>query len=383
MTTQNYPYTQWHKEHGSTTLMIQGDWCLTNYTALTAHIHQIKVNLPAPTQLDFSQLTALDTLGGQLLIELVGVHVLSAALQQSCLTASQQQLLHTLLQAHTRIQSTMPAAHHSSMNWRLMTNIAQLGQYTLQGWQSLQQYLAFIGLILSTLWTILWKPQRWRLTALVANLQQTGLNAVPIVMLLTFLVGAVVAYLGATLLTRFGANIYTVHLVAFSFLREFAPLLVAIIIAGRTASAFTAQIGSMRINEELDAIKVLGLSSIELLVLPRLLALLISLPLLTFIAMISGIVGGMMVANATLDISYTMFISVLQQNVELKHFWIGITKAPFFAFTIVIISCLEGFKVSGSAQSVGLHTTASVVQSIFMVIVIDAIFAVICMEMGW
>ncbi|HQR82920.1 MAG TPA: ABC transporter permease, partial [Thiotrichales bacterium] len=245
------------------------------------------------------------------------------------------------------------------------------------------QLIAFIGLSLSVLLRVLYQPKRWRITSFFAHLEQTGFNALPIVALLTFLIGAVVAFLGATLLTKFGANIYTVHLVAFSFLREFGPLLAAIIIAGRTASAFTAQIGSMRSHEEIDAIRVLGLNAIELLVIPRLLALLVALPILTFVAMMSGILGGMLVAQATLDISSTMFLSVLQQNVGLHHFWVGMAKAPFFAFIIVMISCLEGFKVSGSAQSVGEHTTASVVQSIFMVIVIDAIFAVVCMEMGW
>mgnify|MGYP002041251019 FL=1 len=153
--------------------------------------------------------------------------------------------------------------------------------------------------------------------------------------------------------------------------------------AGRTASAFTAQIGSMKANEEIDAIRTLGLDPVELLVLPRVLALLVSLPMLTFLAMLSGIVGGAVVCALSLDISPAMFLSLLHSDIGVKHFLLGLVKAPIFAFLIAAIGCLEGFKVSGSAESVGAHTTSSVVQSIFVVIVIDAVAALFFMEMGW
>ncbi len=200
---------------------------------------------------------------------------------------------------------------------------------------------------------------------------------------MTFLVGAVVAFLGATILADFGATIYTVNLVAFSFLREFGVLLTAILMAGRTASAFTAQIGSMKANEEIDAIRTLGLSPVELLVLPRVFAMLIALPILTFIAMLSGMLGGALVCALSLDISPTMYLSILQDSDLLQHFLVGLLKAPIFAFLIALIGCLEGFKVSGSAQSVGEHTTSAVVQSIFVVILLDALAALFLMEMGW
>jgi phospholipid/cholesterol/gamma-HCH transport system permease protein len=227
------------------------------------------------------------------------------------------------------------------------------------------------------------RPRRWRLTALVAQIEETGLDAIPIVALLTFLVGAVVAFLGATVLADFGASIYTVNLVAFSFLREFGVLLAAILLAGRTASAFAAQIGAMKANEEIDAIRTLGLSPIELLVLPRVLAMLITLPILTFVGMLSGIAGGLAVCTLALDISPTMFFTILQRDIPLTNFLVGLGKAPVFAFVIAVIGCLEGFKASGSAQSVGEHTTSSVVQSIFMVILLDAVAALFFMEMGW
>lgn len=170
--------------------------------------------------------------------------------------------------------------------------LARIGRAVDTVWQDAMKLLGFIGLILETFARGIWRPKRWRLTPMVAHIEQTGLDAAPIVALLTFLVGAVVAFLGATVLKSFGATIFTVDLVAFSFLREFGVLLTAILIAGRTASAFTAQIGSMKANEEIDAIRTLGLDPMELLVLPRVLALLVALPMLTFLAMLSGIVGG-------------------------------------------------------------------------------------------
>jgi phospholipid/cholesterol/gamma-HCH transport system permease protein len=196
-------------------------------------------------------------------------------------------------------------------------------------------------------------------------------------------VGAGVAILGATVLKGFGATIYTVNLVAFSFLREFGVLLAAILVAGRTASAFTAQIGAMKVNEELDAIRTLGLDPIELLVIPRVLAMMVSLPILTFVGMLSGLIGGAMVCAVSLDIPPAQFMAIVERDVALQHFLVGLSKAPVFAFLIASIGCLEGLKVGGSAQSVGVHTTSSVVQSIFIVILLDAVASLFFMEMGW
>jgi phospholipid/cholesterol/gamma-HCH transport system permease protein len=263
-----------------------------------------------------------------------------------------------------------------------LDGIAQFGALVHTGWQNFLLLAGFMGLVLTTLFGVVLHPRRWRITALVTQIHHTGLNAVAIVALLTFLVGAVVAFLGATVLANFGASIYTVNLVAYSFLREFGVLLTAILLAGRTASAFTAQLGSMKVNEEIDALRTLGLNPVEILVVPRILALLITLPLLTFIAMISGIIGGAVVGLFSLDISLARYLAIVQE-VPVRHFFVGMAKAPIFAFMIALIGCLEGFKVQGSAQSVGEHTTSSVVQSIFIVIVLDAVAALFCMEMGW
>ncbi|MBD8525440.1 ABC transporter permease [Pseudomarimonas arenosa] len=243
--------------------------------------------------------------------------------------------------------------------------------------------LGFVGLTLQTLAGVLIGKRRLRWTATVHHMEQTGFDAVPIVALLSFLVGSVVAFLGATVLRDFGASIFTVELVSFSFLREFGVLLTAILLAGRSGSAFTAQIGAMKSREELDAMRALGLDPVELLVVPRLLALLLMLPVLTFVAMLSGLLGGALVGSLALDISPGMFLSRLHEMTEVRHFYVGMVKAPVFAFLIAVVGCLEGMKVAGSAESVGKHTTSSVVQAIFLVILFDALFAIFFMEMDW
>ncbi|QDF96439.1 ABC transporter permease [Azoarcus sp. DD4] len=362
---------------GQPLLRISGDWTLAHYRTLAAGLDALRARLQADTRIDIDTLGALDTAGASLLVDLLGperVQALAAALPPE-----RRALLQAVAGALAPTGSEAPRRRGSAVG----DVLEHIGISTGVFWRHLTSLLGFIGLTLESALRVMVMPPRWRLTSLVANLEKTALDAVPIVALLTFLVGAVVAFLGATVLADFGASIFTVDLVAFSFLREFGVLLTAILVAGRTASAFTAQIGSMKANEEVDAIRVLGLDPMELLVLPRVSALLIALPMLTFVAMISGIVGGMLVCALTLDISPTMFLSIFENDVSLRHFLIGLAKAPIFAFLIAVIGCLEGFKVSGSAQSVGEHTTSAVVQSIFVVIVVDAVAALFCMEMGW
>jgi phospholipid/cholesterol/gamma-HCH transport system permease protein len=360
-------------------LHVCGEWTLRNYAQLERQLAALTLPLKAAQTIDLSQLQALDTAGAGLLVRLLGCPRARDLLNQpESLPAARLALLETVVSALEQDQPDPPSKYH----WLPGDALAALGTGMQQFGRQLAELLGFVGLILETLARSLLHPSRWRVTSLVAQMQATGLNAVPIVALLTFLVGCVVAFLGATVLERFGASIYTVALVALAFLREFGVLLTAILLAGRTASAFTAQIGSMKANEEIDAIRTLGLNPMELLVLPRVLALLITLPLLTFIAMLCGIFGGAVVCMLALDISPTLFLSILH-DIPVRHFWVGIGKAPVYAFLIAAIGCLEGFRVSGSATSVGEHTTSSVVQSIFVVIVLDALFALFFMEMHW
>ncbi|RMI00627.1 ABC transporter permease [Stutzerimonas nitrititolerans] len=358
-------------------LAILGDWTLAHYTALKREVERAAAPLDGEQSIDLDGLGELDTAGAGLLVELLGVR---RVMQLGSARLPSERLALLQLVAAALDGPPTPAEPKTS---GLADVLADIGRTLVNLWNQQKTLLGFIGLTLQTLFVTLWRPRRWRLTSLVAHIERTGLDAMPIVALLTFLVGAVVAFLGATVLADFGASIYTVNLVAFAFLREFGVLLAAILLAGRTASAFAAQIGAMKANEEIDAIRALGLNPVELLVLPRVLAMLITLPVLTFVGMLCGIVGGLVVCALALDISPAMFFTILQRDISLNHFLVGLGKAPLFAFLIAVIGCLEGFKASGSAQSVGEHTTSSVVQSIFVVILLDAIAALFFMEMGW
>lgn len=363
-------------------LRVVGDWTLPHYAQLSVGVTKQRETVDpshSGETVDLSQLGELDTAGATLLVDLLGPDTLADVGQWAPnLSAERQALLKAVAEAG-RTPMTVPSAPRNGP----LEMLAALGRLAQQLARQQLELIAFLGLTLSTLLVTAVTPSRWRFTALVAHIQQSGLNAIPIVALLTFLVGAVVAFLGATVLRDFGATIYTVNLVAYSFLREFGVLLAAILLAGRTASAFTAQIGSMKANEELDALRAQGLDPIAMLVLPRILAMTISLPILTLIGMLSGMLGGGLVCAMALDIPPTQFLAILQRDIPLQHFLVGMSKAPFFAFLIAVIGCLEGFKAAASAQSVGEHTTSSVVQSIFMVILLDALAALLFMELGW
>lgn len=359
-------------------LIIQGDWVLAHYAELRQQVQRWRSKGAPFAHADLQQIDRLDTAGGQLLAELLGGELIAQLADDGDALPEERRVLLIRIADSLAEDSPAPAKHNA-----LVEMLGDLGKYSLALYQHILTLLAFIGMTLTGMLGGLLRPGSWRITSVVAQIQQIALNAVAIVALLTFMVGAVIAFLGATVLADFGATIYTVDLVAFSFLREFAVLLTAILMAGRTASAFTAQIGSMKANEEIDAIRTLGLNPLHILVIPRVIAMMISLPALTFIGMLSGMLGGAVVCALALDISPTMFLTILQQNVEVRHFYLGMAKAPLFAFLIAIIGCMEGFKVSGSAESVGEHTTSAVVQSIFVVILLDALAALFFMEMGW
>lgn len=365
-------------EH-TASLRLGGAWTLAGYPRLRAGLEGWKEASRQAEHVDMQRIDALDTAGASLLVELLGADRLLELVDGARgLSEERRALLRTVASALREVPTSEREVRSS-----LVELLEHIGKVVEALWRQTVGLLGFIGLVLTTAAIVLPRPRRWRLTSLVAHLEQTGLNAVPIIVLLTFMVGAVVAFLGATVLADFGATQYTVDLVAYSFLREFGVLLTAILMAGRTASAFTAQIGSMKANEELDALRTLGMDPVELLVLPRVLALLVALPLLTFIAMLCGMLGGAVVCMISLDIPGSLYLSIIRDDVELTHFFIGLVKAPIFAFLIAVIGCLEGFRVRGSAQSVGEHTTSSVVQSIFVVILVDALAALFFMEMGW
>jgi phospholipid/cholesterol/gamma-HCH transport system permease protein len=367
------------RDAGGAHLALAGDWTLVHYMELQARANELAGTVGNDVKVDLHALGAMDTSGAFVIAEMLGSQRTQTLAQDESLAPARRALLKTVGDAIDTYCKGVKKPRDAGF----VVLLERIGKGMGSFWKQTLKLLAFIGITLQGFASTALRPRHWRVTALVSHIEQTGLDAVPILALLSFMVGAVVAFLGSTALASYGASIFTVDLIGFAFLREFGVLLTAILLAGRTASAFTAQIGSMKAREEIDAIRTLGLDPVELLVLPRVLALLVSLPLLTFIAMIAGIVGGGVVCLAVLKMSPSMFLSMLQEDMSLGQFLVGIAKAPVFAFMIGVIGCMEGFKVSGSAQSVGEHTTSAVVQSIFVVILLDALAALFYMEMGW
>jgi len=255
--------------------------------------------------------------------------------------------------------------------------LASVGHWAWDGMHGIYDMLAFTGESATVLFRSLLHPRRIRWRPILHNLQTAGFEALPITGLLSFLMGIVIAYQGADQLQRFGANIFIADLVGLSMLRELAPLLTAIIVAGRSGSAYAAQIGTMKVTEEIDALRTIGVGMHELLVLPKMIALIIALPLLTVYCDVTGVLGGMLMARSKLDVSFDVFLQRLGDAIHLSSFLTGIAKAPVFAAIIALVGCFQGLQVSGSADSVGRRTTVSVVQSIFLVIVADALFSVV------
>lgn len=367
------------RDAGGERLVLRGDWTLPHYVALQARANELAGSVGNGVIIDLHDVAAMDTSGAFVVAELLGSTRTQALAQDEALPAPRRALLKTVGDAIDTYCKGVPRKRDAGF----VVMLERIGRAVSAFWRQTLKLLGFMGITLQGFASTALVPRRWRVTSLVSHLEQTGLDAVPILALLSFMVGAVVAFLGSTALEAYGASIFTVDLIGFAFLREFGVLLTAILLAGRTASAFTAQIGSMKAREEIDAIRTLGLDPIELLVLPRVLALLIALPMLTFVAMIAGIVGGGVVCLAVLKMSPSMFLTMFQADMQLRQFLVGIAKAPVFAFMISVIGCMEGFKVSGSAQSVGEHTTSAVVQCIFVVILLDAVAALFYMEMGW
>ena len=246
----------------------------------------------------------------------------------------------------------------------------------------LGQLIGFLGQFLVVTSKLLIRPHRMRWTSLAFHMEQTGVKAVPIVALLTFLIGMVVAYMGAEQLSNFGAQVFAVKLLEVTVMREMAVLITAIVVAGRSSSSFTAQIGAMVANEEVAAMLSMGLDPNVLLVVPRVVALMICLPMLVFVADIAALLGGAAAIWYTIGMDLQTFISELHNVAELKNFLVGIVKTPFFAIAIGLVGCFQGFRATTSAESVGLLTTISVVQAIFIVILLDAVFAIFFTTIG-
>jgi len=353
-------------------LCLSGHWNLTTHQQALQALERLS---STPQAVDAREVEQFDCAGVLLLLRFAQQHQLK--LQTLHFKAEHQRLVALIDHADNPIQP------HLRREYGVVAALERLGRAVHQIIRDLTMLLGFLGENLLKCAGLLRYPQRLRFTATVHHMEQVGLDAVPLVALLAYLVGVVIAWLGAAILRNFDAEIMVVELLNIAFLREFAVLLTAIVLAGRTASAFTAQIGAMKAREEIDAIHTLGLDPIELLVLPRIFALLCMLPLLTFIAMLAGLAGGVTVGAFDLDISPTMYLARMHETMQLRHVLVGLVKAPLFALVIALIGCLEGLKVEGTAQSVGERTTSSVVQTISLVIIIDAMAALWFTQLGW
>jgi phospholipid/cholesterol/gamma-HCH transport system permease protein len=356
---------------GDAAARLLGNWTLVEASAIAAALRDAP---PAARTLDATGVDRLDSLGVLQLLRHARRHELDFA------GFAFRPEHHALVAAIEDVGDDRPRGRHE---YGFAAALGRLGFAVADNWREIIALVSFLGENLSKMLRMARQPRRFRPIATVFHMEQVGLDAVPLVALLSYLVGAVIAFLGANILADFGATIYVVELVNVAFLREFGVLLTSIVLAGRTASAFTAQIGAMVSREEVDAIRTLGLDPVDLLVIPRLVALLLTLPLLTFIADVAGLLGGMSVGAFGLDIPPQAYFARMQDTMQLRHFLVGMSKAPFFAVVIALIGCLEGLQVKGTAQSVGERTTSSVVQTISLVIVLDAIAAIWFMNMGW
>ena len=372
---------EWRHQNDCLTIEVGGGWIFDHLPYLDQRYARILEEAErlggGVAEIGLRGVTSMDTSGAWLLHQLeTQLATLGWTVDMSIHDHRHQALLAEVQRTafHAPAEPPMPGG--------LVLVITSLGKATIAAGMEGARLLSFFGWTVATLARSLVYPSRLRLTSLTHHLEQTCLNALPIVGLIAFLIGIVMAYQGADQLRRFGAEIFTVDLVGVSILREIGILLTAIVVAGRSGSAFTAEIGAMAVNQEIDALKTLGLDVVEVLVLPRMLALMIALPLLAFFADILGLFGGGLMAWLVLGITPAQFLSQLASAIEPSTFWVGIIKAPVFAFLIALVGCYQGLLVSGSADSVGRHTTKSVVVGIFLVIVFDALFSILFSILG-
>ncbi len=343
-------------------LSCRGAWVLSHCEALE---RLIACHAGEPVRmLEVRDLTRLDTAGAWLLCRLCRQHEIGVPEDMHPTHAA---LLRRIREISSH-DSTAPA--QAGM-------LARIGLTVIKGLTDAGGFLSFVGEISALFLRTLLKLRTLRLRMVLAELERAGVAALPIIGLLAFLMGVVIAYQSALQLARYGANIFIADLVGFSMLRELSPLLAAIIAAGRSGSAYAAEIGTLRVTEELDALRTMGISPYELLVLPKCLALMLALPLLTVYADAVGVLGGMVVAKSALGVGYVDFLDRFKSAVDVTTFWVGMVKAPVFAAAIAMVGCYQGLKAGGSADSVGRLTTLSVVQGIFLVIVLDAGFSVL------
>jgi phospholipid/cholesterol/gamma-HCH transport system permease protein len=357
---------------GGRVLALAGDWTATGLGRAAGRLRAAAGGSERPTGLDLSALGRIDTAGALALME-------GAGLSADRLRAERPDAARLLEIVAAARPPAAGVPHGGGGALRFLTRV---GGGVVRFGEDLLGGLAFLGALLAAVAGVMVRPARLRVAPTVALMERAGLDAAPIVATTSFFVGATIAFLGASLLAQFGAQVYAVELVGIGVLREFGVLVTTIILAGRSASSFAAEIGAMRMNQEVDAMRVMGVDPFQALVVPRFLAMLFMTPLLTFVAMAAGLCGGLVVVWTVLDLSPAFFLERMLENVGPEPFWLGLAKAPVLAMIIAAIGCREGLEVGGDVEQLGRRVTSAVVQALFSIIIVDAIFALLFMELG-
>jgi phospholipid/cholesterol/gamma-HCH transport system permease protein len=353
-------------------LLLSGAWRLGALPAIQRELDALKP--PRPLAVDGSSLSEIDTAAAlSLFAWLQSIGIEPKSVELTGFDPSKRRLMEQVQTRFAEIDVPTPLVGSSF--------IRRVGRNTVDMFELLSGHVQFLGAAAVSLAQALRAPRRLRLRELTAQLEQVCLNAIPVVALVTLLIGIVIAYLLGLQAEKYGANIFVVDGVGIGATREFAPIIVAVIMAGRSGASFTAQLGSMRLTEETDAIRTLGLSPIDVLVLPRLLALMLAMPLLVFVGDVMSLTGALLIADPMLGITPAAFLARLHENLDLKHVYVGLTKAPVFALAIAVIGCRMGMTVDRDTRALGMATTSTVVQSIVAVILLDAAFAVFFQEL--
>ena len=360
----------------SPVLALSGDWTVDTIAGLERDLSEVAERLTPGAVVDVGRLGRIDVAGAYLIDRTFRE---SPAGEERISIRGEHATATSLLEATRKAYAgpIEPPDHLTGIRHFLDfvgRAVANIGQEVIET-------VSFFGETIVVFFRVLAQPQRIRWVSIVHVMEVAGLNALPIVALLSFFIGMVIAYLGARILGDFGAAVFTVELVAFSMMREFGVVVTAVLLAGRTNSAFTAEIGAMKMRQEIDAMRVMGIDPMEALVIPRVIAMVVMTPMLTFAAMMAGIFGGLLVCWSELDVSPAMFFARISEVVPAQHFWVGFVKSLVFALVLAVIGCKQGLSVGGDVGSLGGRVTTSVVQAIFMVLLLDALFALWFLEM--
>ena len=358
------------QDDGSTALQLSGHYLVSTIGAIDQDLRAVATPF---RRVDLSRVTEIDTVGAYLASSLAHAH-------DAEITGASERA-QRLLKA---IEQTGEQADVAAPREELWQRVPQrTGELVVAFGQGMVGVIGFLGQILLACATLARHPSRFRMKALVRQMELVGVSALPIVGLMSFLIGIVIAQQGAVQLQQFGAETLTINLVGRITLRELGVLMTAIMVAGRSGSAFAAQLGTMKLTEEIDAMRTIGISPIEALVVPRVLACTLMMVLLGFYSSIVAIVGGAVVGDLLLGIPFSTFLERIKEVVPLHDLWVGLVKAPVFGLIVALAGCYHGMQVEGNSEEVGLRTTMAVVTGIFAVIVLDAFFAVFFTEIGW